>query len=165
MDDEGLEAFHPLVREWFLGRYGRPTPIQAAAWPRLAAGEHVLALAPTGSGKTLAAFLGALSRLFSGELPADRCSVLYVSPLKALGEDMRRNLEDPLRDIAELFARHGLARSRPRVAVRSGDTSQAERRRILLHPPSILVTTPESLGLMLDSPIARKFYLGESFRL
>ena len=155
MDDGGLSAFHPLVREWFLGRYGRPTPVQAAAWPRIAAGEHVLALAPTGGGKTLAAFLGALSRLFSGDFAADRCSVLYISPLKALGEDMRRNLEEPLAGIAALFALRGAGHPEIRVAVRSGDTSQAERRRIALRPPSILVTTPESLGLMLDSPVAR----------
>ncbi|MGO8692903.1 MAG: DEAD/DEAH box helicase [Rectinemataceae bacterium] len=156
MPGEGLDAFHPLVREWFLSRYGGPTPIQSAAWPPIAEGRHVLALAPTGSGKTLTAFLGALSRLFSGELRADRCSVLYISPLKALGEDMRRNLEEPLGGIASLFAGRGLPCPDIRVAVRSGDTSQAERRRIVLRPPSILVTTPESLCLMLDSPVARR---------
>ena len=154
MADDPLSSFHPLVREWFVSRYGRPTPIQAAAWPRIAAGEHVLALAPTGSGKTLTAFLGALSRLFAGALAADRCSILYISPLKALGEDMRKNLEEPLAGISALFDRRGETHPDIRVAVRSGDSTQAERRRILLHPPSILVTTPESLCLMLDSPAA-----------
>ncbi|HRZ63549.1 MAG TPA: DEAD/DEAH box helicase [Spirochaetia bacterium] len=153
--DEELSAFHPLVREWFLGRYGRPTPVQAAAWPRIASGEHVLALAPTGSGKTLAAFLDALSRLASGELPADRCSVLYVSPLKALGEDVRRNLEAPLAELAALFRERGESFPPIRAATRSGDTSQAERRRMLARPPAILVTTPESLAIILDSRLQR----------
>jgi ATP-dependent Lhr-like helicase len=155
-----LKSFHPLVREWFLSRYASPTPVQAAAWPRIAAGEHVLALAPTGSGKTLAAFLGGISRLASGELPADRLSMLYVSPLKALGEDVRRNLEGPLAEIASLFRNRGVDFPSIRVATRSGDTSQADRRRMLSRPPSILVTTPESLALMLDAPSSRSM-LGE----
>ncbi len=152
----GLEGFHPLVREWFEERYGSPTAVQAEAWPRIAAGEHVLALAPTGSGKTLTAFLGAISRLASLELPAEECTVLYVSPLKALGEDLRRNLEEPLAALKALFASRGAAFPDIRVATRTGDTSQAERRRMVSRPPSILVTTPESLCLILDSPIARQ---------
>jgi len=150
-----LESFHPLVREWFLSRYGRPTAVQEAAWPEIAAGRHVLALAPTGSGKTLTAFLEAISRIASGALSADRVSVLYVSPLKALGEDVRRNLERPLEELSRLFASRGEAWPELRAATRTGDTSQADRRRMLKRPPSILVTTPESLALMLDSPPTR----------
>ena len=150
-----LSSFHPLVREWFLARYGDPTPVQAAAWPAIAGGGHILALAPTGSGKTLAAFLGAISRIASGDYPADRLSVLYVSPLKALGEDIRRNLETPIGELGELFRSRGATWPSLRAATRSGDTSQAERRRMLRSPPSILATTPESLAIMLDSPSSR----------
>jgi ATP-dependent helicase Lhr and Lhr-like helicase len=150
-----LSAFHPLVREWFLSRYGSPTPVQREAWPEIEAGRHVLALAPTGSGKTLTAFLEAISRIASGDLPADRLSVLYVSPLKALGEDVRRNLERPLEELSRLFADRGEAWPGARAATRTGDTSPADRRRMLKRPPSILVTTPESLALMLDSPASR----------
>ena len=161
MSDSGpLDSFHPLVREWFLARYGAPTPVQAAAWPRAAAGEHLLAIAPTGSGKTLAAFLEAISRLASGELPADVCSVLYVSPLKALGEDVRRNLEAPLSELAALFRERGVSCPSISVATRSGDTSQSDRRRMLSRPPSILVTTPESLAIMLDAASSRRMLSG-----
>jgi ATP-dependent Lhr-like helicase len=153
--DDSLSSFHPLVREWFLSRYGVPTAVQAAAWPLIAEGGHVLAFAPTGSGKTLTAFLGAISRLASGTLPADRLSVLYVSPLKALGEDVRRNLEMPIGELAALFRSRGAQWPAMRAATRNGDTSQADRRRMLRSPPSILVTTPESLALMLDSPATR----------
>jgi len=155
-----LSSFHPLVREWFLSRYGEPTAVQAQAWPAIASGQHVLALAPTGSGKTLTAFLGAISRIASGELPAGKLSVLYVSPLKALGEDIRRNLESPLGELADLFTSHGVAWPPIRAATRSGDTSQADRRRMLKYPPAILATTPESLALMLDSPSSREMLKG-----
>ncbi len=154
--DEALSSFHPLVREWFSARYGDPTPVQAAAWPLIAAGGHVLALAPTGSGKTLTAFLGAVSRIASGDYPADSLSVLYVSPLKALGEDVRRNLETPIAELETLFRSRGEAWPELRAATRNGDTSQAERRRMLRKPPSILATTPESLALMLDSAASRE---------
>jgi ATP-dependent helicase Lhr and Lhr-like helicase len=150
-----LAGFHPLVREWFLSTYGRPTAVQAEVWPRVAAGEHVLALAPTGSGKTLAAFLHAISRLASGELPAGALAVVYISPLKALNEDVRRNLELPLSAIAALFESRGERFPNIRVDVRSGDTPDSERRRFLSHPPAILCTTPESLAILLDSPRAR----------
>ena len=153
--DDSLSSFHPLVREWFLSRYDAPTAVQAAAWPLIAQGGHVLALAPTGSGKTLTAFLGAISRIASGTLPADRLSVLYVSPLKALGEDVRRNLEMPIGELAALFRSRGARWPAMRAATRNGDTSQADRRRMLRSPPSILVTTPESFALMLDSPASR----------
>ncbi len=150
-----LSSFHPIVREWFVSRYSRPTAVQAEAWPLIAAGGHVLALAPTGSGKTLTAFLGAISRIASGDYLADRLSVLYVSPLKALGEDIRRNLQIPIDELSALFRARGQAWPHLMAATRSGDTSQAERRRMLRSPPSILATTPESLALMLDSPASR----------
>jgi ATP-dependent helicase Lhr and Lhr-like helicase len=155
-----LSSFHPLVAEWFLSRYGAPTAVQAEAWPLIASGAHVLALAPTGSGKTLTAFLGAISRIASGDLPADRLSVLYVSPLKALGEDVRRNLSSPLGDLEALFRERGEAWPGIVAATRNGDTSQAERRRMLKNPPAILATTPESLSLMLDSPAPRRMLSG-----
>ncbi len=154
-DADCLSSFHPLVCEWFLSRYTKPTPVQEAAWPRIAEGRHVLALAPTGSGKTLTAFLEAISRIASGSLSADRVSVLYVTPLKALGEDIRRNLEAPLEELSRLFASRHVPWPGIRAATRSGDTSQTERRRMLRHPPSILVTTPESFALMLDAPASR----------
>jgi ATP-dependent helicase Lhr and Lhr-like helicase len=157
MPDEAdcLSDFHPLVREWFLARFGKPTAVQAAAWPLIASGAHVLALAPTGSGKTLTAFLGAISRIASGGLPADRLSVLYVSPLKALGEDVRRNLDAPIAELKDLFRSRGEAWPDIRAATRSGDTSQADRRRMAKSPPAMLATTPESLALMLDSSASR----------
>jgi ATP-dependent helicase Lhr and Lhr-like helicase len=155
-----LSSFHPLVREWFLDRYGGPTAVQEEAWPAIASGSHVLAVAPTGSGKTLTAFLGAISRLASGQLPPEGLSVLYVSPLKALAEDVRRNLEVPLGELAALFRERGVPWPELRAATRSGDTSQADRRRMLRSPPSILATTPESLAIMLDSPSSRSMLSG-----
>jgi ATP-dependent Lhr-like helicase len=150
------DLFHPLLWSWFTETYGRPTGIQEAAWPCIARGEHVLALAPTGSGKTLTAFLGALSRFIDGTYRADRLSVLYVSPLKALNEDIRRNLLEPIAAAAARFAREGAAFPEIRVDTRSGDTPQAERRRFLLKPPSILALTPESLAIILLNPRGRQ---------
>ncbi|MDR2182124.1 MAG: DEAD/DEAH box helicase, partial [Treponema sp.] len=148
-------SFHPLIREWFAGVYGTPTAIQASAWPLIEAGEHVLALAPTGSGKTLTAFLSALSRFANGRYAADQLGVLYVSPLKALNEDIRRNLLEPIAGIRSRFEAAGLSFPAIRVETRSGDTPQAERRRFLLHPPSILAATPESLAILLLNPRGR----------
>jgi ATP-dependent helicase Lhr and Lhr-like helicase len=135
-----LSAFSPRTREWFLGAFEEPTPAQAQAWPAIASGEHVLISAPTGSGKTLAAFLWGIDRL-AGEDAASEPGIklVYVSPLKALSYDIDRNLRAPLRGIgADL-----------NVAVRTGDTPQRERQAMLRHPPDILITTPESLYLML----------------
>ena len=156
----GFGSFHPLVREWFEANVGTPTAVQSEAWQRIAAGEHVLAMAPTGSGKTLAAFLHAISLLVSGALPSEGLSVLYVSPLKALNEDLRRNLELPLAGIARLFAERGEPCPEIRVETRSGDTPQSQRRRFLSKPPAILCTTPESLSILLDSPRARPVLAG-----
>jgi ATP-dependent Lhr-like helicase len=150
-----LARFHAPVRAWFEGSFDAPTKVQALAWPAIASGASTLVLAPTGSGKTLAAFLAAIDRL-SFEPPPEpsaRCRVLYVSPLKALAVDVERNLRAPLAGIAAV-ARHaegGEPLHEIAVEVRSGDTPAAARARIARHPPDILITTPESLYLLLTS--------------
>ncbi|MDB4979902.1 MAG: putative ATP-dependent helicase, partial [Myxococcales bacterium] len=153
--------FHPLVATWLARRFGAPTPAQAKAWPLIAEGRDVLVTAPTGSGKTLAAFLGTLDRLVSeaiangGSLPA-RTAVVYVSPLKALSNDIRRNLEEPLGELRALAPELGFPPPQVRTAVRTGDTTQQERREAVKNPPHILVTTPESLYILLTSDSGRK---------
>jgi ATP-dependent Lhr-like helicase len=153
-----MEQFHPLIRQWFLGRFGAPTEPQAQGWPSIAAGRHTLIAAPTGSGKTLAAFLVCLDRLFrqwvEGTLP-DGIDVVYVSPLKALSNDIERNLRVPLLEIRDLAAENGLSGLPIRVAVRTGDTPASQRQSMLRKPPHILVTTPESLYLLLTSAKSR----------
>ena len=137
-----LSAFTPRVRDWFLAAFDQPTPAQAQAWPAIASGEHVLISAPTGSGKTLAAFLWGIDRLAADAAPGERgIKLVYVSPLKALSYDIDRNLRAPLRGIG----------ADVRVAVRTGDTPQRDRQAMLREPPEILITTPESLYLMLTS--------------
>ncbi|HUK14677.1 MAG TPA: DEAD/DEAH box helicase, partial [Thermoanaerobaculaceae bacterium] len=143
--------FHPIVRRWFADRIGAPTEVQTLAWPRIAAGAHVLVTAPTGSGKTLAAFLWALDRLLTGAWPGGRTRVLYVSPMRALNNDVRRNLLDPLAELAAAFAAAGGPVPDVRVLTRSGDTPAEERQRMARRPPEILITTPESLNIMLTS--------------
>jgi ATP-dependent Lhr-like helicase len=154
-----LEGFHPLVAEWFAQKFGEPSAPQAQGWPAIQAGRDTLIAAPTGSGKTLAAFLVCLDRLIrqglSGLLP-DATEVIYVSPLKALSNDIQKNLEEPLRELQALAFRKGLLLPTIRVAVRTGDTSAAERARILRKPPHILVTTPESLYLLVTSDGGRE---------
>ena len=148
-----LDLFSPAVRSWFEGSFAEPTPAQERGWPAIASGTHSLILAPTGSGKTLAAFLWALDRVTHEPSPpdAERCRVLYISPLRALAVDVEKNLRAPLAGIA-LQAEHGdVAFHAPSVAMRTGDTPAAERRRIARRPPDILITTPESLYLMLTS--------------
>jgi Lhr-like helicase len=143
-----LSSFHPAVRRWFSERLGEPTECQNAGWPAIASGAHALIAAPTGGGKTLAAFLWALSDLFGrGEALEDRTNVLYVSPLRALSNDVQKNLQGPLREIRDIDP------SLPelRVLVRTGDTTSSERSAMMRRPPHILVTTPESLYLMLTS--------------
>ena len=141
-----LAGFTAATREWFTNAFAEPTPAQSMAWPAIASGEHVLISAPTGSGKTLAAFLWAIDRLV-GERPAlepqtpARTSLVYVSPLKALSYDIERNLRTPIRDIGADIT----------VGVRTGDTPQRARQAMLHRPPDILITTPESLYLMLTS--------------
>jgi len=150
-----LEPFAPAVRDWFARAFAAPTAAQAQAWPAIATGEHVLISAPTGSGKTLAAFLWALDRIVAEPAPADskerRTRLVYVSPLKALSYDVDKNLRAPLRGITADNGRE------VRVAVRTGDTPQKERRDMLREPPDVLITTPESLYLMLTSQASRIF--------
>ena len=150
---------HPLVAEWFVGKFGTPTEPQEQGWPHILAGRTTLISAPTGSGKTLAAFLACIDRLvrkaLAGHL-SDRTEVLYVSPLKALGNDIQKNLEIPLGEILALAGERGLLMPEIRTAVRTGDTLMPERRAMLKRPPHILVTTPESLYILLTAESSRK---------
>src|SRR5437660_831526 len=155
----GLEWAHPLVRDWFVSRFDTPTEPQREGWPHILAGKTTLISAPTGSGKTLAAFLICIDRLvrkaISGEL-TDRTEVLYVSPLKALSNDIQKNLELPLGEILQLAVQRGFLMPEIRTAVRTGDTLAQERRAMLAHPPHILVTTPESLYILLTAAKSRE---------
>jgi ATP-dependent Lhr-like helicase len=153
------QTFHPLIRSWFTETYGNPTSVQLEAWPLIERGENVLALAPTGSGKTLTAFLSAISRFCAegqNRLDAEKLSVLYVSPLKALNEDIKRNLLLPLAAIKSRFEKEGIVFPPVRVETRSGDTPQSQRRRFYIRPPSILALTPESLAIILLNPKGRQ---------
>ena len=154
-----MQDFHPLIAEWFRGRFAQPTACQLEAWPRIRAGWDVLVSAPTGSGKTLAAFLICLDRLVAvgmdGRLD-DRIDVVYVSPLKALSNDIGKNLETPLAEIEAMAADRGLSAPGIRTAVRTGNTSAWERERMVRRPPHILVTTPESLFILLTAERSRK---------
>jgi ATP-dependent Lhr-like helicase len=149
---------HPLVAEWFVKKFGTPTEPQEQGWPEILAGRTTLISAPTGSGKTLAAFLICIDRLvrkaLAGEL-RDATEVLYVSPLKALGNDIQKNLEGPLGEILALAAERGFLMPEIRTAVRTGDTLMKERREMLKRPPHILVTTPESLYILLTANSSR----------
>mgnify|MGYP000253431520 CR=1 FL=1 len=158
-----LSAFHPAVAAWFEAAFSAPTPVQTAAWRAIAADRDALIAAPTGSGKTLAAFLGVIDALvregLSGDLP-DATRVVYVSPLKALSNDIERNLQAPLAGIAAALAAQGMAPPDIRVHVRTGDTSQGAREAMRKHAPHILVTTPESLYLLLTSESGRRMLAG-----
>ena len=156
-----MNALFPLVSDWFSDRYGGPTEPQIAGWPIIRAGRDVLISAPTGSGKTLAAFTTALDSLVrraaEGPLP-DRTLVVYVSPLKALTNDIRKNLETPLGELLALAAERGLPLAPIRTATRTGDTPPADRARMLRKPPHVLVTTPESLYIMLTAEKSRALF-------
>ncbi len=154
MDAEALARFSGPTRAWFSTSFAAPTAAQAGAWASISAGHHTLVVAPTGSGKTLGAFLWSIDKLASGPPPEDalrRCRVVYVSPLKALAVDVERNLRSPLIGIGHAAERLGLPRPELTVAVRSGDTPPDERRRFAKAPADILITTPESLFLLLTS--------------
>ncbi len=127
--------FHPLIARWFAERLGSPTDVQLSAWAEVIAGRHLLVTAPTGSGKTLAAFLWAINRLVSGAWPRGETRVLYISPLKALNNDVRKNLLTPLREISDCFREAGAEFPQIGVETRSGDTPGSERQRMLRHPP------------------------------
>jgi ATP-dependent Lhr-like helicase len=149
---------HPLVQEWFTARFSTPTEPQEQGWPHILAGHTTLISAPTGSGKTLAAFLACINRLVCKALAGglrDRTEVLYVSPLKALGNDIQRNLEIPLGEILQMAGERGLLMPEIRTAVRTGDTLMKDRRLMLKRPPHILVTTPESLYILLTAEKSR----------
>ncbi len=150
---DSLEHFHAPVAAWFRAAFGEPSRAQAMGWPAIARGEHTLLLAPTGSGKTLAAFLVAIDRLMFAPLPEPprRCRLLYISPLKALAVDIEKNLNAPLAGIAQAAARLGMPFHRPEVAMRTGDTPANLRARFARKPADILITTPESLYLLLTS--------------
>jgi ATP-dependent helicase Lhr and Lhr-like helicase len=145
-----LDLFLPPVREWFRTALGEPTPAQRQGWPAIAAGQNTLILAPTGSGKTLAAFLACLDQLWR-QAPPPGVRVLYVSPLKALNNDIHRNLQVPLEGVAATARQMGIELPAIETAVRTGDTPTRERQRLIRHPPHVLITTPESLHLLLTS--------------
>ncbi len=154
--DHVLRLFHPVTAEWFRAVFDRPTAPQALGWPAIARGENTLILAPTGTGKTLTAFLWCLNRLML-EPPRDAeeaCRVVYISPLKALAVDVERNLRSPLAGIVNMARKAGVPVREPEISVRTGDTPQKERARFRRHPAEILITTPESLYLMLTSDAA-----------
>src|SRR5579864_6727288 len=151
---ETLHWAHPIVQEWFAGRFGAATEPQEQGWPHILANKTTLISAPTGSGKTLAAFLTCIDQLvrraLAGEL-SDTTQVLYVSPLKALSNDIQKNLQQPLGEILHLAGARGLLMPEIRTAVRTGDTLIKDRREMLKRPPHILVTTPESLYILLTA--------------
>ncbi len=154
-----LRAFQPVIQRWFAGRFTAPSEPQARGWPHIAAGRHTLIAAPTGSGKTLTAFLAVIDRLFKEavdhQLP-EEMRVVYVSPLRALSNDMHRNLEVPLAEILAQAHADGLSPSPIRAGLRTGDTPSHRRAQLVKHPPHIVVTTPESLYLMLTAEKSRE---------
>src|SRR6267378_3397928 len=154
-----LELFHPATRAWFASAFAAPTAAQLEAWPAIKAGRHALVAAPTGSGKTLAAFLAAIDALVREGIEhglTDETHVLYVSPLKALSNDIQRNLEAPVAGVRAELERLGLPDVEIRTQVRTGDTPQSERASMRRRPPHIVVTTPESLYILLTSRSGRR---------
>src|SRR5262245_47980662 len=154
-----LDSFHPAVRDWFLKHFPAPTEPQAQAWPAIKAGKHTLIAAPTGSGKTLAAFLSAIDDLVwkatAGQL-GDETHVVYVSPLKALSNDIQINLQEPLKGIQQNLEAAGITGIEIRTLVRTGDTPAKDRAAMTKKPPHIIVTTPESLYILLTSEGGRR---------
>ena len=154
--DDALALFHPITAAWFRAVFDKPTSPQRLGWPAIARGESTLILAPTGTGKTLTAFLWCLDRLMlhHREDETEGCRVIYISPLKALAVDVQRNLRSPLAGIANMAQQSGVPFHQPEISVRTGDTPQKERARFRRHPAEILITTPESLYLLLTSESA-----------
>jgi ATP-dependent Lhr-like helicase len=153
--EDPLALFHPVTAEWFRAVFDHPTAPQRMGWSAIARGESTLIFAPTGTGKTLTAFLWCLNRLMLQAPPAEEgCRILYISPLKSLAVDVERNLQSPLAGIAATAARRNVAVHMPQIAIRTGDTAQSERSRFRRHPAEILITTPESLYLLLTSEAA-----------
>jgi len=158
-----LTRFHPLVRKWFKETFGNPSDPQQKGWPAIASGEHTLILAPTGTGKTLAAFLWELNELITRgakEALPNAVHLLYISPLKALNNDIQRNLDRPLRELRERFSAEGKEFPEIRVGVRTGDTPASARAKMLRKAPHILITTPESLNIMLTTLRGRGMFSG-----
>ena len=158
---ECLSSFSPLIRDWFLENVGEPSEPQIKGWPEIASGRNVLVCAPTGSGKTFAAFLKCLDRLYSEKIPGSKNSgirIVYISPLKALNNDIYRNLELPVKGIRKKAQETGITLPDIDIAVRTGDTPQKDRNRMLKNPPDILITTPESLFIMLTAASSRKLF-------
>ncbi|HEY6972797.1 MAG TPA: DEAD/DEAH box helicase, partial [Nitrospiraceae bacterium] len=154
-----LTLFHPLIAEWFSSSVGVPTDVQQAAWPAIQSGQDALIAAPTGSGKTFAAFLSCIDHLFKQALAReldDHTQVLYVSPLKALSNDVQKNLQQPLNEIGQAALQAGFLMPELRVLVRTGDTPMVDRQQMLKRPPHILVTTPESLFILLTAEKSRR---------
>jgi ATP-dependent Lhr-like helicase len=159
--------FHPIVEHWFKNRFAAPSPPQKSGWPSIAAGNHTLILAPTGSGKTLAALLWSIDQLFRKSLKMDTrefdqnpsgVHTLYISPLKALNNDIHQNLKAPLKEIGREARRSDIQAAPIRLAVRTGDTPSHVRRSMLHKPPHILITTPESFYLLLTSERGRDLF-------
>uniref|UniRef100_A0A7V4XS79 DEAD/DEAH box helicase n=1 Tax=Acidobacterium capsulatum TaxID=33075 RepID=A0A7V4XS79_9BACT len=152
---DALDLFHPVTAEWFRAVFDHPTAPQRMGWPAIARAESTLIFAPTGTGKTLTAFLWCLDRLMLHAPPTEEgCRILYISPLKSLAVDVERNLQSPLAGIAATAARRNVSVHMPEIAIRTGDTAQRERSRFRRHPAEILITTPESLYLLLTSEAA-----------
>ncbi|NNL75554.1 MAG: DEAD/DEAH box helicase, partial [Desulfobacterales bacterium] len=169
MPGDVLESvgFHPVIAQWFKGRFKTPSPPQHDGWPSIAAGHHTLILAPTGSGKTLAAFLWSIDQLFRKSLETDYqefdqnslgVHTLYISPLKALNNDIHHNLKEPLKEIQRQAVHCGIDSPPIRIAVRTGDTPAHVRQTMLRKPPHILITTPESFYLLLTSERGRALF-------
>ncbi|SFH69696.1 DEAD/DEAH box helicase [Planctomicrobium piriforme] len=153
-----LDLFHPVIQDWFRSRFQGPTEPQSAGWPHIARGDHTLIAAPTGSGKTLTAFLAVIDRLFRESVEGrlrDELQVVYISPLRALSNDMQRNLSGPLLEIQAVAVEQGINCSRLRTGLRTGDTTASQRAALVKRPPHLLVTTPESLYLLLTSEKGR----------
>ncbi len=159
-EQNSLSVFDPVIAKWFCAKYNTPTDIQVKAWPLIANGAHTLVCAPTGTGKTLTAFLWAINQLITGSWMPGTVRVLYISPLKALNTDIKENLLVPLDELQKQFLSDDIRIPEIRIQTRSGDTSPNERRLMIKHPPEVLITTPESLNLIISSPIARNMLTG-----